>query len=62
MRAAFELHELAVTMRRHALAREYPDESAEQIEVRLREWLLQPDSTAFGPSASLRTDRGRRSE
>lgn len=43
MRAAFELHELAVAMRREAIAREHPDEDAAQIEARLRAWLLHAD-------------------
>ncbi len=42
MRSAFELHDLAVAMRRQVLARQHPGESAEQIEQRLRSWLLEP--------------------
>ncbi len=41
MRAAFELHDLAVAMRREVLKREHPGETAEQIEARLRSWLLE---------------------
>lgn len=43
MRAAFELHDLAVAMRREALKREHPGESAAEIEARLRAWLLRPE-------------------
>lgn len=43
MRAAFELRELAVAMRREVLAREHPHEAAEEIEARLREWVLSPE-------------------
>jgi hypothetical protein len=44
MRAAFELHELAVAMRREVLAREHPEETAGQIQARLQAWLLAGDS------------------
>ncbi|HEV8631611.1 MAG TPA: hypothetical protein VGV61_14935 [Thermoanaerobaculia bacterium] len=40
MRAAFELHELTIAMRRQVLAREYPAENRVQVEARLRAWLL----------------------
>lgn len=43
MQAAFELHELAVAMRREALKREHPEEGPARIEARLRTWLLQAD-------------------
>jgi len=51
MRAAFELHELAVAMRREALARQHPDEDAAGIEVRLRAWLLDADPPRRRPDA-----------
>ena len=43
MQAAFELHELAVAMRREALKREHAEEGAAEIEARLRAWLLRPE-------------------
>ena len=43
MGAAFELHELAVAMRREALKREHRDEGPAEIEARLRAWLLRPE-------------------
>ena len=48
MRAAFELHDLAVAMRREALSRQHPDESASEIEARLRDWLLRADPPQRG--------------
>jgi len=44
LRAAFELHDLAVAMRREALKREYPEDGPAEIEVRLRAWLLRPEA------------------
>ena len=56
MRAAFELHDLAVAMRREALAREYPDEDAAQIEARLCAWLLRSDPPhGFGTAQPSRS-------
>jgi hypothetical protein len=40
VRAALELRELTIAMRRQALAREHPAESRDQIEKRLRDWVL----------------------
>ena len=42
VRAALELRELMIAMRREALTREHPGESPEQIAERLREWVLRP--------------------
>ena len=58
MRAAFELHELAVAMRREALKRENPDESDAEIEARLRTWLLwaeMPQRRIDRPSETIAT-------
>ena len=41
IRAALELRGLTIAMRREALRREYPDDSAEQLERRVRAWVLQ---------------------
>jgi hypothetical protein len=40
LRAAVELRQLTIGMRRQGLLREYPEESATQIAARLREWVL----------------------
>ena len=49
VRSAIELRELIVAMRRQALVRENPGESREQIDERLRRWVLEsgcrPEST-----------------
>ncbi|HEX2252944.1 MAG TPA: hypothetical protein VHQ65_06735 [Thermoanaerobaculia bacterium] len=41
-RAVSELRDLMIAMRREALRREHPDESAEQIEQRLTDWVVTP--------------------
>lgn len=43
IRAALELRELAIAMRREVLRREYPEDSAEELEARLRAWVLHAD-------------------
>ena len=41
-RAALELRDLMIAMRREALRRDHPAEPAARIEERLREWVLGP--------------------
>jgi hypothetical protein len=41
-RAALELSELTIALRRHRLEREHPEEPAAWIAGRLQEWLLRP--------------------
>ena len=43
MHAAIELRSLAIAMRRQVLVRRYPDESPEEIDERLRAWVLRPE-------------------
>ena len=59
MRAAFELHELAVAMRREALARQFPDEDERQIEARLRRWIVKADASRYTLGSDQAMDRGR---
>lgn len=40
--AALELRELTIEMHRQQLQREHPQESSEEIERRLRAWVLAP--------------------
>lgn len=40
--AALELRELMIAMRRQVLVREHPGESDDEIDARLREWVLTP--------------------
>ena len=42
-REVAELRELMIAMRRQVLVRENPGESDEQIDARLRSWLMRPD-------------------
>jgi hypothetical protein len=51
-RAALELRELMIAMRRQRLVREYPAEPKERIERRLREWVLGADADRRAPAAS----------
>jgi hypothetical protein len=44
-----ELYELTVAMRREALRRQFPEESNEAIEKRLRDWLLGPEGQQPDP-------------
>ena len=39
-RAALELRQLMIAMRRERLVREYPEEPEESIDRRLQEWVL----------------------
>jgi hypothetical protein len=49
LRLAVEMHEFGVSMKRQSIKRQHPNESAEQIEVRLRQWLQEP--TGLSPSS-----------
>ena len=51
-RAAIELREAMIAMRREALRREHPSASEEEIVTRLREWVLavEPPRPGLTPS------------
>lgn len=57
MQAAFELHALVVAIRREALGREHPQESAAQIEARLSSWLLGTDRPTHALEAATEPAR-----
>lgn len=42
-RAAIELRETMIAMQCQCLVREHPDASTEEIDRRLREWVIQPE-------------------
>lgn len=42
MRAAIQLRELTIALRREALKREHPEASESEIEARLRRWVTEP--------------------
>lgn len=50
--AALELRELTIDMHRQLLRREYPDEAPEEIDRRLRSWVLGLD-TDSGPPGNV---------
>jgi hypothetical protein len=57
MRTAMVLFEGAEAMMRQNLRRRYPEESADQIETRLRSWLRKEGEPSTLPSHIVRTSR-----
>ena len=45
-RAALELREITIAMQRQRLVREHPDESSEEIDRRLTEWVTRRQNPA----------------